>query len=77
MTATELADHLAAYARSFAAPVHEESAVRAVERAGDGFAVRTDDETWFGRERRAGHRLVRPAPRAGAGRPPSTAAWPR
>jgi putative flavoprotein involved in K+ transport len=46
MTATELADHLAAYARSFDAPVHEGKAVRAVERAGTGLVVRTDDEAW-------------------------------
>jgi putative flavoprotein involved in K+ transport len=47
MTATELAGYLSAYARSFDAPVHEDSAVRSLERsAGTGFVVRTDDATW-------------------------------
>ncbi len=47
MTATELADYLYAYARSFDAPVREDSVVRALERSTDtGFVVRTDDATW-------------------------------
>ena len=47
MTATELADYLSAYATSFDAPVCENSAVRSLERAGNGFVVRTDDTTWL------------------------------
>jgi putative flavoprotein involved in K+ transport len=42
LSAEAFADHLGAYARSFAAPVVEGVAVRAVERSGRGFCVRTD-----------------------------------
>jgi putative flavoprotein involved in K+ transport len=47
MTATELADYLSAYAHSFDAPVQENSDVRSLRQAGDGFVVRTDDASWW------------------------------
>jgi putative flavoprotein involved in K+ transport len=46
MTATELATYLSDYATSFAAPVHEHSPVRSLERVEDGYAVTTDDNRW-------------------------------
>ncbi len=46
MTATELAAYLSDYASSFAAPVHEHSPVRALERVQDGYAVATEDGHW-------------------------------
>jgi putative flavoprotein involved in K+ transport len=42
MTVPQLVDHLEAYARSFAAPVREGTAVEDVRRSDDGFRVRTD-----------------------------------
>jgi putative flavoprotein involved in K+ transport len=46
MTAAEFVDHLARYARSFAAPVEEQTAVTRVVRDGARFAVHTDRGTW-------------------------------
>jgi putative flavoprotein involved in K+ transport len=42
MSADEFAAHLTGYARSFAAPVEEDTGVEAVRRNGDGFVVVTD-----------------------------------
>jgi putative flavoprotein involved in K+ transport len=42
MSAGEFAAHLIGYARSFAAPVEEDTRVEAVRRNGDGFVVATD-----------------------------------
>jgi putative flavoprotein involved in K+ transport len=47
MTTAALVDHLQRYARAFAAPVHEDTAVREVTRLGDGFRVATDGATWL------------------------------
>jgi putative flavoprotein involved in K+ transport len=49
MTMPELVDHLAGFARSFAAPVAEETTVRSVEHAGDAYRVRTDQGVWRAR----------------------------
>ena len=46
MSATEFAGYLSSYATAFSAPVHEDSPVQSVERAGDGFAVRAGDARW-------------------------------
>jgi len=48
MTAAELANHLTAYAESFAAPIEHDSAVRSITRDGR-FVVRTDSATWHAR----------------------------
>jgi putative flavoprotein involved in K+ transport len=49
MSAAELADHLAAYAESFAAPIEQDSAVRSITRDGEGFTVRTGATAWRAR----------------------------
>ena len=67
MTATELARYLTDYAGSFAAPVHERSPVRSLERVEGGYAVHTDDTRLAGGQRRDRDRVVRRAPRAGGG----------
>jgi putative flavoprotein involved in K+ transport len=46
LTAVELASYLEGYARSFAAPVREATAVTEVSRAGRGYLVRTDRGEW-------------------------------
>jgi putative flavoprotein involved in K+ transport len=46
MAAGELVDYLAAYARSFAAPVETDCAVRAVRRDGERYRVETSRGTW-------------------------------
>jgi putative flavoprotein involved in K+ transport len=46
MSRREVIGYLEAYARSFAAPVEDGVAVRAVERDGDGYRVTADRGTW-------------------------------
>ena len=46
MAAPEVVDYLARYARSFRAPVEEDTTVLAVERAGAGYRVATDRGEW-------------------------------
>jgi putative flavoprotein involved in K+ transport len=46
MTASGFADRLGRYARSFDAPVRDDTIVEAVEPAGGGYRVRTDRGTW-------------------------------
>jgi len=46
MSAGEFAVHLTGYARSFAAPVEEDSGVEAVRRNGDGFVAVTDSGSY-------------------------------
>jgi putative flavoprotein involved in K+ transport len=48
MSAAELADHLTAYAASFAAPIEDDTTVRRVTCNGD-YTVRTDTATWQAR----------------------------
>jgi putative flavoprotein involved in K+ transport len=47
MAAPELVSYLEDYAGSFAAPVHENTAVELVEASGSGLRVITDNRTWF------------------------------
>jgi putative flavoprotein involved in K+ transport len=49
MTAAEFVDHLAGYARSFAAPVRTHTRVTRVERGPGGFTVATDRGRWTAR----------------------------
>ncbi len=49
MTRLEVVDYLADYARSFGAPVHEETEVRSVAPADGGWRVVTDRGTWSAR----------------------------
>jgi len=49
MSATEFADHLSGYARSFDAPVQPQTAVTRVEDISTGFRVRTDRGDWTAR----------------------------
>jgi putative flavoprotein involved in K+ transport len=49
MSMRELIAYLEAYARSFAAPIYEGTAVRAVTRVDDGFHVDTDGGAWRAR----------------------------
>ena len=46
MTATEVAEHLRAYRRSFSAPVESNTTVLSVESTADGFTVATDQGPW-------------------------------
>jgi len=49
MAAPELVSYLEDYAGSFAAPVHENTAVELVEASGGGLCVVTDQRTWLAR----------------------------
>ncbi|MGB8332563.1 MAG: NAD(P)/FAD-dependent oxidoreductase [Polyangiales bacterium] len=46
MTMPEIISYLERYARSFGAPIHDETNVLGVERSDDGYRVRTDRGSW-------------------------------
>src|ERR1043165_505265 len=46
LRATEVADLLDGYARAFDVPVHPDTTVTRIDRAGSGFRVDTDDGPW-------------------------------